>query len=141
MELTMKETTFSLSSLNEFSSLVSSFRTMLSSTCSVPLLLTCIFSVNSVWTFSVLFCTMLLNVVPLTIKLFCSLSCLALALSVWILICSLNFGHSLEAATWLPLQLEHLTVEVSLFLSGHSVDLWGPAHLTHFWSFLQSLAM
>ena len=37
-------------------------------------------------TFSVLFCTILLNVMPLTTRLFCSFSCLALALSAWILI-------------------------------------------------------
>ena len=48
---------------------------------SVSFLLFWIFSANTDWTFSVLFWTMLLNVIPLTTKLFWSFSCLALALS------------------------------------------------------------
>ena len=132
MELTMNETTFSLRALKDSSNLVSSFWTMLPSSNSVSFLLFWIFSANTDWTFSVLFWTMLLNVIPLTTKLFWSFSCLALALSAWTFICSLNFGHSLEEATCSPLQLEHFSLRLSLFLSGHSIDLWAPAHRRHF---------
>ena len=70
MELTMNETTFSLRALKDSSNLVSSFWTMLPNSNFVSFLLFWIFSAYTDWTFSGLFWTILLNVIPLTTKLF-----------------------------------------------------------------------